>query len=78
MGIHYVLSKGMIQVTNLSIHFDFELVLAITEVHDLVEGDLGGIPLVGLPHQLFQLLLLLLSWSQLACQIPILVCLWHL
>ena len=65
----------MKQVSHLSIHFDFELVLAISEVHDLVEGDLGGIPLIGLPHQLLQLLLLLLSWSQLACQIPILVCL---
>lgn len=62
-------------MTHLSIHFDFELVLAISEVHDLVEGDLGGIPLIGLPHQLLQLLPLLLSWSQLACQIPILVCL---
>ena len=51
---------------DLGVDPDFELVLAVGEVHDLVEGHLRAVPLIGLPHQLLQLLLLFLSRSQLA------------
>lgn len=60
-------------LTNLCIDSDFELMLPIAEVHDLVQGYLGGVPLVGLPHQLLQLLLLLLSRSQLTRQVTVLM-----
>lgn len=60
-------------LTNLCIDSDFELMLPIAEVHDLVQGYLGGVPLIGLPHQLLQLLLLLLSRSQLTRKVTVLM-----
>lgn len=64
---------GSILGAYLCIDSNFELVLPVGEVLDLVEGHLGGVPLIRLPHQLLQLLLLLLSRGQLASQVAVLM-----
>lgn len=67
------LPEGTWDKRHLGIDPDFELVLAIAEIHDLVEGHLRGISLISLPDQFLQLLLLLLSRSQLPREVAVLM-----
>lgn len=44
--------RWMLGFDYLCIDSDFKLVLPIAEVLDTVDSHLGGVPLIGLPHQL--------------------------